>query len=230
MLTSLHSFTNHKAVSQLTVDRRNRLRPELAVVDLTARDVGGLEVVRGIRDRNTTTKILVLSERQDKDLVVAVLKAGAHGFLLKGATKDAFLLAAKSLLNGGTYLDHDVLQEIVSIDSNGHGPAGRRGPANLLTSRERQIVGLIAEGKRSKCIAEHLSISIKTVETNRANLMRKLNLHSVAEVTAFAQEGMLLVGLLAELDGLGAGNPAAGREPDPVDRSVPGSYRPDIAA
>ena len=132
--------------------------------------------------RNPETKILVLSARPDEDYVVSALRAGANAYILKDATKEEFLVAIKSALDGKNYLNPDLLSEILSVRVT----VRRHSLTNAPTSRERQIMNLIAEGKGSKAIAGLLSISVKTVECHRANLMKKLNLHNVAEVTAFA--------------------------------------------
>jgi DNA-binding NarL/FixJ family response regulator len=127
----------------------------------------------------------VLSARQDDEYVVSILRAGANGYLLTDARKEECLVALKSTLNGKNYLSPDLLSDILSAQVTEKRSIVRRSLTNCLTSRERQIMKLIAEGKRSRAIADCLSISVKTVECHRTNLMKKLNLHSVAEVTAF---------------------------------------------
>jgi len=169
-----------------------QLRPELLLLDLSLPRMNGTEVIREIKHRRLPTRILVLTVHADESQVYGALKAGADGYLLKTAGTDELTMAIRSVLAGRSYLSPSVSRGVIEGYLEDRG-SGRPAPSwQQLSKRERQVLKRIAEGAKNREIAKELSISIKTVEKHRANLMRKLDLHNTAALTAFAIEHRLL--------------------------------------
>jgi DNA-binding NarL/FixJ family response regulator len=162
--------------------------PHLVLMDLTMPGSNGIETIEDIRRRYPDVKILVLTLHRADEYVQESFKAGANGYILKDATHDELRLAIRSVLNGKTYVSPDISGSLVSnYRAGGKGP-GYTSVWDTITHRERQVLKLVAEGHPNKYIAEYLSLSVKTVEKHRSNLMRKLNLRNVSMLTAFAIE------------------------------------------
>jgi len=158
-------------------------RPDLAVLDLNLPDLFTLEVVRRVKEANLPTKILVLSMRKDRKTVVEALRSGVSGFLLKSAPSSQLLEAFEQVLDGGIYVSPQL--ELNKIFTSGQ-KASPDDPLELLSAREYQVFSLLVEGIRAKEIAARLELSPKTVDTYRASLMRKLDIHDVAGLVKFA--------------------------------------------
>lgn len=158
-------------------------RPDIAVLDLHLPDLFTLEVVRRVKEADLPTKIVVLSTRRDRKTVVEALRCGVSGFLLKSAPAQQLLEAFAQILDGGIYVSPELeLQKIF-----GGGPkSSSDDPLQALSAREYQVFSLLCEGVRAKEIAARLSLSPKTVDTYRASLMRKLDIHDVAGLVKFA--------------------------------------------
>jgi DNA-binding NarL/FixJ family response regulator len=157
--------------------------PDIAVLDLNLPDLFTLEVVRRVRETNIPTKIVVLSTRRDRKTVVEALRCGVNGFLLKSGPANQLLEAFEQVLEGGIYVSPEI--ELHKIF--GGGPkAPADDPLQSLSAREYQVFSLLCEGVRAKEIAARLSLSPKTVDTYRASLMRKLDIHDVAGLVKFA--------------------------------------------
>jgi DNA-binding NarL/FixJ family response regulator len=168
------------------------LAPDLILMDLTMPGIHGTEAILEIKKRYPTTKILALTVHKTEEYIRETLQAGADGYALKDATYAELMTAVKCVLSGKTYLSPDVSEKIISGYLGG-GKAQSTGSAwNSLTHREREVLKLIAEGRTNKHIADYLSVSVKTVEKHRSNLMRKLGQHNAATLTAFAIEKGLL--------------------------------------
>ena len=178
-----------KAVAQA-----KQLQPDLVLVDLSLPLMNGTEVIGQIKLRNPGTRVIVMTVHKSDEHVRAALDAGAEGYLLKDDSYQDLLAAIRSVVAGGTYLSPKICGRVVS----GYlGQAPERGtgvPWDTLTDREREVVKLVAEGFKNREIAEHLCVSLKTVEKHRANVMRKLDLHSAAGLTAYAFENGLVAG------------------------------------
>lgn len=168
------------------------LRPELLLLDLSLPRMNGTEVIREIKQRRLPTRILVLTVHADESQVYAALKAGADGYLLKTAGTDELVTAMRSVLAGSSYLSPSVSRTVIDGYLEDRDSGGSNSSWDSLSKRERQVLKRIAEGAKNREIAKELSISIKTVEKHRANLMRKLDLHNTAALTAFAIEHGLL--------------------------------------
>jgi DNA-binding NarL/FixJ family response regulator len=158
-------------------------RPDIAVLDLNLPDLFTLELVRRVREANVPTKIVILSTRRDRKTVVEALRCGVNAFLLKSAPSNQLLEAFEQILDGGIYVSPQL--ELNKIFSPSHKTAPED-PLEALSSREYQVFTLLVEGIRAKEIAARLELSPKTVDTYRASLMRKLDIHDVAGLVKFA--------------------------------------------
>lgn len=162
------------------------LTPDLLLLDLSMPRSNGLEALREIKRLCPQTKVLVLTVHKTDDYVFTALQAGADGYILKDSTSSELILAVRSVLNGERYLGPAIASTVVSGYLNSKDGAPLRPSFDDLTNREREVLKLIAEGYRTKDIAGYLCLSPKTVEKHRANLMDRLNLHTVPALTAYA--------------------------------------------
>jgi DNA-binding NarL/FixJ family response regulator len=158
-------------------------RPDIAVLDLGLPDLFTFEIVRKIREAGLPTRTVVLSTRRDRKTVVEALRCGVNAFLLKSASTEQLLEAFEQILGGGIYVSPQL--ELHKIFSSNH-KAAPDDPVDLLSAREYQVFTLLVEGIRAKEIAARLELSPKTVDTYRASLMRKLDIHDVAGLVKFA--------------------------------------------
>ena len=149
-------------------------------MDLMLPDVNGLDATRQILKDAPGTEVLVLTMHDARDVVQEVLQAGARGYVLK-SDADRLLVDAVESLSRHTPFFTSTVAALVTEDAAPH-----RGEASAVTSREREIIQLIADGKRSKAIAGQLGISVKTVEAHRTNIMRKLQIHSIIHLVRYA--------------------------------------------
>jgi two-component system, NarL family, response regulator NreC len=160
-------------------------RPDVAVVDVAMPLLNGVEATRQIARRAPQTKILVLSMYSDEAYVTQILKAGAIGYLLKDSADVDLLQAVQSVAQGKSFFSPAVGRLMADDYARQRGDAAAD-RYELLSDREREIFQLVAEGKTNKEIASLLFISISTVETHRARIMEKLDLHSAAEIVLYA--------------------------------------------
>ncbi len=158
-------------------------RPDIAVLDLNLPDLFTLEVVRRIREMEIPSKIMVLSTRRDRKTVVEALRCGVSGFVLKSAPSQQLLEAFGQILDGGIYVSREL--ELNKIFASGSKNTVED-PLQTLSAREYQVFSLLCEGVRAKEIAARLALSPKTVDTYRASLMRKLDIHDVAGLVKYA--------------------------------------------
>ena len=157
--------------------------PDIAVLDLNLPDLFTLEIVRRVREAGVPTKVVVLSTRRDRKTVVEALRCGVNGFLLKSGPAQQLLEAFEQVLEGGIYVSPEI--ELHKIFGGGPKSASDD-PLQTLSAREYQVFSLLCDGVRAKEIAARLSLSPKTVDTYRASLMRKLDIHDVAGLVKFA--------------------------------------------
>ena len=165
-----------------------KLKPDLILTDLSMPRMNGMEAIREIKKQSPKTKILVLTVHKTEEYILATLKAGADGYLLKDSTHHELMMAVKNVLSGKHYISPEISEKVIEGYLEGRKTLKPRTSWETLTQREREILKLIAEGYKNKEIAEDLCISVKTVEKHRANLMEKLNLHNVQALTALAIE------------------------------------------
>jgi len=163
-------------------------KPDLVLMDLSMPRMNGIEAIREIKKRSPGVKILVLTVHKTDEYILATLQAGADGYVLKDSTHAELKMAIKNVLEGKFFISPGISGKVIEGYLAGKKPRRPSTPWDTLTARERGILKLIAEGYRNKEIADFLCISVKTVEKHRANLMQKLDLHSVSALTTLAIE------------------------------------------
>lgn len=164
------------------------IHPDVAIMDVTMPGLNGIEATRRIRSEAPATKVLALSMNADRRYVVAMLAAGAAGYLLKNAAADELIRALHAIRAGQTYLSPAIAGVVVNTMLDQTGAAE---PPCVLSSRERQVLQLLAEGRTSKEMAAQLDVAVATIETHRRQIMDKLNIRSIAELTKYAvREGL----------------------------------------
>lgn len=171
------------------VDKAGKLKPDVVVIDIAMPSLNGLEAVRQIVKAVPNTKVLVLTMYDSDPLIQQVLQAGARGYLLKSDAGRDLVSAIDALRRNKTFFTPKVSQMVLEgyLDKSPKEREVEGEPESLrLTSRQREIVQLLAEGKSSKEVAAVLGLSVKTAETHRANIMRKLDCHSVTELVRYA--------------------------------------------
>lgn len=172
-------------------------KPDILIVDIRMPEMNGIEVVAEISKNHKEIKTLVLSMHDSEEYVVKSIQAGADGYLLKGASKEEFLKALTKIAAGGKYFTGDVSSIIMNNFVNGNTSAAvetkmQKELPFKLTKREKQILSLVLELKNNKDIAEELKISKRTAEVHRFNLMKKLEVKNLMELTAKAKEYQLI--------------------------------------
>lgn len=163
-----------------------QLKPDLVLSDLSMPKTNGTEAIQRIKSRYPDIKILVLTVHKTEEHVHAALQAGADGYVLKDDTSSELIAAISNVLAGKTYLSPSVCNEVVMGYLASPNKKEITSSIDQLTTREREVMKLIAEGYKNKDVADYLSISLKTVEKHRSNLMKKLDLHSASSITSFA--------------------------------------------
>lgn len=163
------------------VEEAARTEPDVVIMDVNMEGLNGIEGARRIAETMPRCRVLALSMHRDAVYVREMLKAGAKGYLVKDADDDALLDAVRAVARGEAYLSPSVADAVLA-DYRRH----VTNPMDLLTSREREVLQLVAEGKTNKEIATQLNLSVYTVEAHRGRLMEKLNLHSTGELVRFA--------------------------------------------
>jgi DNA-binding NarL/FixJ family response regulator len=166
------------------VEKARELKPDVAVLDIGMPLLNGIEATRQIRKISPDTEVLILTMHDSELMIQGVLKAGARGYILKDDADRNLLAAVEALRRHKPYLSSRVsaaAPKTALLSGDDPAPERRR-----LTPREREILQLLAEGKGNKEIAGFLSISVKTAETHRANIMLKLNFHSITELVRYA--------------------------------------------
>ena len=167
-------------------------KPDLVLMDLSMPRMNGMGAIQEIKKQCPTTKILVLTVHKTEEYILATLKAGADGYVLKDATHSELMLAIECIFSGRSYLSPGISEKVIEGYLEGRKTIKSTTSWDTLTQREREILKMIAEGYKNKDIADYLCISAKTVEKHRANLMKKLDLHSASSLTAFAMEKGLI--------------------------------------
>jgi DNA-binding NarL/FixJ family response regulator len=163
---------------------------DIIVMDIAMPDLNGIEATRQIVARAPSIKVIALSMHSDKRFVVEMLKAGASGFLLKDCAFEELIYAINAVRANRTYLSPKIADMMIK-DYVRLLPMGELSVFSVLTPRQRQVLQLLSEGKGTSRIAHDLQVSVKTVETYRQQIMDKLNIHSIAELTKYAiREGL----------------------------------------
>ena len=191
----LSGKTNFKIVGEASdgadaIQKVKELAPDVVLMDIDMPQKDGLEVTHVLRKESPNVKVLILSMQSNRDTVLRIIKAGARGYVLKDAPTDELARAIETVNAGEAFFSAPVAQIALNqylTDTDATKPLAK------LSERESEVVGLIAEGKSNKEIAMHLGIGVRTIETHRERIMRKLDIHSVAGLTKFAIANGLVV-------------------------------------
>jgi len=166
--------------------------PDLLLIDLSMPKLNGMEAISEIRSRHPQIKIIVLTVHKSDEYIVASLDAGADAYILKDASQSELLLAIEYVMRGKIFLSPSISDKVVDAYLEQKKNKKVKSVIDVLTSREKEILKLIAEGLKNKDIADHLCISSMTVGKHRSNLMYKLNLRNTASLTAYAIEKRII--------------------------------------
>lgn len=170
-----------------------KLEPDIAVIDIGMPELNGIEVTRKMVAAQPKLKVVALTMHADRRFVAGMLHAGASAYILKEAAFEELITAIHSVLSGQTYLSR-AITDVVVDDYRKFIESGEDTGLQRLSQREREVLQLLAEGKKTAQIAELLHVSVKTIETHRSNTMKKLDLNNVADLTRFAiKEGLIFV-------------------------------------
>ncbi|WP_348822924.1 response regulator transcription factor [Flavobacterium aestuarii] len=173
----------------------DELKPDLLILDIRMPNLTGIEVVEKLRGKNNNVKIIMLSMHESEEYVLKSIQAGADGYLLKGSSKEEFLKAVHTVSNGGKYFSGDISSILIGQLTNPtftSEPKPSLGEEQIITKREKEILKLLLSGKGNKEIAEALDISKRTAEVHRFNLMKKLKVKNLMELSNKATEYALL--------------------------------------
>ena len=169
------------------IEAARRLRPDVVVTDVSMPGVSGIEAVRQLTGEGIAAKVIVLTMHADAELATLAMQAGASGFVVKHAAGEELLAAIQDVLQGRFYLTPAVTREVLARMADPSKQAATR-----LTGRQREVLRLIAEGRRMKEIAGILSLSTRTVETHKYDMMHALGLQSTAELVRYAVQHRLV--------------------------------------
>jgi DNA-binding NarL/FixJ family response regulator len=193
----LDSFSDLEVVGEAVdgkeaIESVERLKPDLVLMDLSMPKTDGITAIKEIKKRLPETKVLALTVHKTEGHVRMALEAGADGYILKDASCTELEMAIRNIADGKSYLSPEISNGIIRGYLSGVKSGETETKTGSLTPREVEVMKLIAEGYKSREIADYLSISINTVDKHRANLMRKLHLHSATALTHFAlKEGLV---------------------------------------
>jgi DNA-binding NarL/FixJ family response regulator len=165
-------------------------RPDVAVLDISLAILSGIEATRQIRRDTPATEVMIFTLRENENEIRDVLHAGARGYVLKSEADEQIVRAIETLARHHAFFSDHVSETLLDklVEQSGSSNS-----ASMLTAREREVVQLIAEGNSNKKIAQLLSISVKTVETHRSASMRKLDIHSTADLVRYAVRHKLII-------------------------------------
>jgi DNA-binding NarL/FixJ family response regulator len=162
------------------------LRPDVAVMDISMPNLNGIEAAHQITQSHAELAVIVLSMHPDESYVLRALKAGAKGYLLKDSAESDLITAVRAVARGKSFFSPAVSKVLLDDYIRKLKRSGAEDAYDLLTPREREVLQLVAEGKSNKEVANLLNLSVYTVETHRSNIMQKLNLKGVPELTLYA--------------------------------------------
>lgn len=166
------------------IELTRELSPDVVIMDISMPDMNGIEAARQIISTFSGVKVIGLSVHTDNQYVAEMIKSGASGYLPKSCAFKELANAIRTVVDGGTYLSPKVVESVVKYLQGVPGDSGSSTP--ILTAREREVLQLLAEGKTTKEISSNLNVSERTIDAHRQNIMTKLDLHSIAELTKYA--------------------------------------------
>jgi DNA-binding NarL/FixJ family response regulator len=176
------------------LEKVKKLAPDVVLMDLAMPIMSGLESTRRIRKRFPGTKVLALTQYEDREYIIPTIEAGARGFVSKTAAFSELASAIQAVYQGGSFLSPIAAAAVVEECQQKVATEGETGSYQNLTDREREMLKLVAEGYTAREIADMLVISLRTVETHKTNLMKKLNIHNKADLIRFAiRKGIITV-------------------------------------
>ena len=170
---------------QEAINKVKELSPDIVLMDIDMPNMNGLEATKLIRDEYPDTRVLILSVHTNKDYVLQIIRSGAQGYVLKDTPPADLVRAIESVDNGEPFFSPDISQIVLNQYLEEAG-ADSSADSVKLTTRERQVLSMIAEGQSNKEMANHLGVGVRTIETHRERVMNKLNIHSVAGLTKYA--------------------------------------------
>lgn len=174
-----------------TVEMARKSGVHIVIMDVSMPDLNGIEATRKIVADNPNTKVVALSGYANKEFVREMLSAGASAYVLKKRAYEELTRAVAEVMKGKKYLSPDIARGVVDDYVELSSSLSENPAFVVLTAREREVLQQLAEGNTTKEMADSMSVSVKTIETHRRNIMEKLNLHSVAELTKYAiREGI----------------------------------------
>ena len=177
------------------VEKAFTLEPDVVVIDIGMPSLNGLEAVKAIKKGRPEMKVLILTMHENEEYITEALRAGVSGYLIKKSVPRDLITAIQLAYKGESFLSPSISTKVINrfIRQNTPSDSEFIDSEITLTTREREVVQLIAEGLTNKEIASNLGISIKTVKNHRSNLMEKLDLHNTAEITQFAIKNGLII-------------------------------------
>lgn len=171
------------------IAKARALSPDIVLMDIDLPGMSGLAVTELLRKQSPALKVLVLSVHSNKDYIFRIIQAGAHGYVSKESSPDELLRAIDSVCDGEPFFSPEIARAALNQLVTG---GGKKEPFTQLTDREREVLALIAEGRSNKEVASVLGIGVRTIETHRERIMRKLGIHTIAGLTRFAiQNGVI---------------------------------------
>jgi DNA-binding NarL/FixJ family response regulator len=196
--TMISAFENIEIVGEAddgleAIRKVRRIQPDIILLDLSMPKMDGISIMKEVKSQFPDIKILVLTIHEVDHYVLEAFNAGADGYCIKNASRLELEVAINSVIDGKMYVSPGITSKVLEGYMEGQKKLKEKSTWDSVTNREREILKLIAEGYPNKEIAEFLHISVKTVEKHRANIMKKLDIHNVASLTAYAIERGLII-------------------------------------
>jgi two-component system, NarL family, response regulator NreC len=163
-------------------------KPDLVISELSMHPIEGIDIIATIKKNNPNIKVAILTVHQNEECVVEALKAGANGYILKEVSYSELVIGLRSILEGKRYLSPEIAEDLITGHLEKRKVKKWDIPWNILPKRQREILRRIAEGLTNKQIADQLCLSVKTVESHRSKIMKKLNVHNVLSLIKVAVE------------------------------------------